>query len=1608
MQQFQFFSKDIKEVSTSFCALTEEEVETLYQEVLPMSTPFKVRVAQLLALRGDASRILALHELGEPELTKVCSRYLKTNNIRKALFASFTDEETFIDLFNGLSETAKELLLECLVWNKKRDAGCLADRLLDHPKLSLTITQHQLLVSACSVQKYISYGHFNHKVDRNAFFKRQKKSLAECAVREMYYRFHRGEKDLDKYVCFLPSVWKSVQIDGNSVRICDLILDIWKSFCINPYKCLSEWIQNCGVYKPGYYSNHHVNLMETHKSVENYARYIVACAPLYAIHKFSVHNIEYTHSPHYEKILHRARLLGDEEVFNHVIDLIRKASSPIGSWVEHLDSYLSEEDVKRVIDAVVTNTIEEIASWNVITGVKDCSYLDLVEKFLPVMKDEHSLRVLDILSIFESKFSERGYIPDRYFGLFQKEVPRDFLYHKVSEEVLEHYPTVRQFERTLCVKGNTHLCKSAASDRIDALNTLLGIACRSMDVRAIHRVVELLVGMVMPDPELHLDSKKLSKVFSPDCLGLSEKSLQRSGSAEAAAFARKGIMELLEKSIPSEENEINILFNLVLTLYTYASVYVEYEEVYCEMMKPLIRLLVNDKVSWTEDELSINSCVSLRSQLLNEKLGNKGMNPKVIERMKPFCDLERYLRGELEYFHPRKAYYPSIDSCEELPRDQVPPLSRRGLEVIFSCLDSMEDVSVYHVKVLVCTLIQNTSFKNTRTIYKENEVGIEAETGRMVKSNHSLTIQSADVIMLRKLFTDKSLQWKGTQEGLSLMQTLFLTENTASMTSLVTLLTSPSPKWGTSISLKERDRGKRVKRSSASWKKKKQEKREKEQKEEEDENSNELFLSLSKNCKVRNAFAMRYGANMINFRMKSSLRVQLLTLPQKMIVTTLPMDQESLKKCVDVSKNCYLSRLILPDGQYSEIILANYIHLLTDENLLTLFSLGRSYLQVVVHSTIATIYIHKKESIVDTTLNKSLLMIPRVLFDLIRVMILINREITMRDLHPENCEIDLVSPVPFLTRFLQSVLSESKQTIREMKVESLEEEKEKEKEKNSSTKMEVEEVKEEEVVFEPIKFDISKNDFIGRLVELIFFSRDIHAFFEAKRSTPQKRRMRGRRSILIPVQTKVPKKFPSVVRIARMMSIPVMLAICRRLMITTTFIPYADALLHIVLKSTNKPTVVQSVVSLLRETHHCITVAFISLFVRIASMPAMGSCANQLKKLVHKILKYATENKFQSVSVYFSILRFVLASILRDEEEPEESFMKELITTLIAVDIESEAGDMVFKVIMTFYAKLNHTNTTVPGCSSTCTEYVNVLNTLYENAKEGRPAKVKALLNDVVMNFGLAPTNSNFTTYLLLLRQWHIVALPDSLINQCVEVIEQPWRYYKEARLYGAALSLLFTIDKVKAIESIKKGQQTIVVFNDMTKTVDERVKAAQIPKELEEVAQKAIRENVSIPQILSQISGTTFPLSINLAVWSELGSLGEDFLPLSLFAKGVLDAMKPCQKDIIESYKDCTLDVNALAERMETFAPWVTVSLMHMSSELQSFTTWMVTNICTNLQTTNQVCHATLLAIILNKNNRYDYQFVKVNETGVGIYQYLRRWILEHKVYKLYSFIQF
>ena len=142
MQQSQFFSKDIKEVSSSFCALTEEEVEALYQEVLPMSTPFKVRVTQLLALRGDASRILALHELGEPELTKVCSRYLKTNNIRKAWFASFTDEETFIDMFNGLSETAKELLLECLVWNKKRDAGCLADRLLDHPKLSLSIMQH--------------------------------------------------------------------------------------------------------------------------------------------------------------------------------------------------------------------------------------------------------------------------------------------------------------------------------------------------------------------------------------------------------------------------------------------------------------------------------------------------------------------------------------------------------------------------------------------------------------------------------------------------------------------------------------------------------------------------------------------------------------------------------------------------------------------------------------------------------------------------------------------------------------------------------------------------------------------------------------------------------------------------------------------------------------------------------------------------------------------------------------------------------------------------------------------------------------------------------------------------------------------------------------------------------------------------------------------------------------------------------------------------------------------------------------------------------------------------------------------------------------------------
>ena len=1609
MQQSQFFSKEIKEVATSFCALTEEEVDSLYKEVLPMSTPFKVRITQLLALRGDASRILALHELGEPELTKVCSRYLKTNNIRKVLLSSFTDEKTFIDLFNGLSETAKELLLECLVWNKKRDAGCLADRLLDHPQLTLTIAQHQLLVSACSVQKYISYGRFDTSVDRNAFLKRQKKSLEECAAREMYSRFQKGEKDLDKYVRFLPSVWKSVQIDGESIRICDMILDIWDRSCFGSSSMhLSKWIQNCGKYKSDFYGDK-VNLLKTHKTVEDCARYIVACAPLYAIHKFSVSNIIHTNFSHYEEILQRARLLGDEEVFDHVINLIRKSPNPVGSWVENLDSYLSEEDVKRVIDAVMENTIEEISSWNVITGVKDHSYLDLIEKLSPVMKDEHFLLVLDILSIFESKFSERGYIPDRYFGLFQQEVPRDFLYHKVSEEVLAHYPTVRQFERTLCVKGNTHLCKPSASDRISALNTLLGIACRSMDVRAVHRVVELIVGMIMPDPEIHLESNILSKIFSPDCLGLSEKSLQRSGSAEAAAYARKGIMELLEKSVPSEKNEICILLDFVSTLYTYASVYVEYEEVYCEMMKPLIRLLVNDKVSWTEDKVNnTNTYISLRSRLLNEKLGNKGVNPKVIERMKPFCDLERYLRGELKSFHPHNATYPSMESCEDLPRDQVPPISRRGLEVVFSFLDSMEDVSVYHVKVLVCKLIQYTMFQNTRSIHKKTEVGLETETGRMVKAHHSLSIQSADMVMLRKLFTDKSLQWKGTHEGLSLMQTLFLTENTESMNSLVKLLTSSSPKWETSVYLKKGDRSKRAKRSSASWKKKKQEKEQKEQKEQkedEDEHSNDLFISLRRSNKTRSAFAIRYGSNMINFRMKSSLRVQLLTLPQKMTVTTLPMDQENLKKCVDACRDCYLSRLILPEGQYSETILANYIHLLTDENLLTLFSLGRSYLQVVVHSTIATIYIHKKESIVDASLSNNLLVIPKVLFDLIRVMILINREITVRDLHPENCEIELVSPAPFLTRFLQSVISESKQTIREMKEESLVEEKEEEEKKKevSSTEMEVEEVQ-----FEQIKFDISKNDYIGRLVELIFFSRDIHAFFETKQRAPKKQRGRLRRALdnYFGERTKTPMKFPSVVRIARMMSIPVMLAICRRLMITTTFVPYADALLHIVLKSTSEPTVIQSVVSLLKETHHCITVAFISLFVRIASMPAMESQSSQLKNLVRRILKYATENKFQSVSVYFSILRFVFASILQNEEEPEETFMKDLITTLIAVDIESEAGDMVFKVIMTFYAELNQTGSTIPDCSSTCREYVNVLMTLYRNAKEGRPAKVKALLNDVVMNFGLAPTNSNFTSYLLLLRQWHITALPESLTKQCVEIVEQPWRYYQAARLYGATLSLLFTIDKVKAIESIKKGQQTIVVFNDITKTVDERVKAAQIPKELEEVAQGAIKANVSIPQILSQISGTTFPLSINLAVWSELGELGEDFLPLSLFAKAVLDVMKPCGDKVIESYTDCTLDLNALAVRIESFAPWMIVSLMHTSSALHNFTNHMVSEIGKNLLTTNQVCHINLLAIILNKNS--SYSSLKVLETGMGIRQFVQRWILEHKVYNLYSFIQY
>ena len=1557
----QFIVKDVKDVSEAFRSLSEEEVTRLQEEVLQMDSLSKCRFARLLVCRGDALRLMHLSELTDPQLADCCLRYLKTNAVRKSLYSCFKSEETFIRLFTESSERGQQVLLECLVWNKNRPEGCLADRLYDNPSLSLTEHQRYLLYNACSVKKHMTCECVREGYEK-PYYKERKGMMEEYAVQELYKVYNELKQSFseekwiaaEKYLPYIRDCWKTWTLDGETVRVCDLIYDIWalnsdETSRVNMVLNAMNDTQKVNVCSGKENCNKCTCALPCYSHFKPLVQEIAERAPLYWIQKthflenYMKNRTRFTsiYPETVVRLVREAHIIGEEELGRGLLSLLgdvdtyRMKGLGNSSVLREMKNYLSQEEFATMVDMLMKSVLNKLKTFDMSDNITYTCLPELIMElqYLVPSSDETMVSILSLLMQHEKRYKDRSDDTLLFYSLQQKEVPLDFPYQMATKDLAAMYPTARAFESVFCSKGNTYLNTKEATDRMNVLKKLIDFAAFSRDVRVLHRCLTVYTKTELKFTDISLDLTNAFNAFSPDALGLSEVSLAHSGSAEMAAKAREGIVNALVEWGSMKKGDLMVgPLSLVLQyLFVFASAYPQFEETYVEMMKPIARLLVDKKMQWSSCVLSSYAGSAARKTLL---LSKKGEHCPLFEAEKAllqsWSNMELFMRRKLPRIDAKRISSGVLVSrVFSIPKEcNVPPMSRRFLLSLLDLLNEDTDASLVVAlmnKLIVSNVVKDNAMVESVTVLFEKDY-------RQMSHVVTNTIESNDLPMLRELFTSMEPQWKGCLKGLSVMQSLVM--QFSGLWDCQSLLCSeaPTPMSSYRIDKIPAPNAKRCKTKEST------------------------FAHLKRTEVGTVEYMLKYCAESLNTDMAMTIDVEMQAAAQKEnTIRNLSLTQEGLVWCLNTLDDCSFQNILSVKGYSSVSIARKYLRIVSEENLRDLFSLCALYFQIVLQGCVLAASLNKSDKpVLDAGVVGQIKNLQPMFFNMLTTLLLINKEMRFRHLEPKEKMVRINCLAPFLAMWLKSVAQKEKQSMRDVR---------------NEDSFVVAEVKPESVTL-----DFSDNGVVGRTVEVLVYSRVVKEFFG--------------------------KELFGLVNVVSLMDVDTILLICRRMLIVSSFVPYADSLIRRVVAMTTDDATLDKVVGIFMDSSNAITVALMGLVFRVSALPVMASKTESLRQVITKMTEYVISNNFQSASAYAIIMRWVFSTILT-AEKPDLEFLRSLMRTFAKLDMSEKAGQLVFEMAVRSAFMTGNRNDQ-RNAPNEVVSFVDSMKTVFKEAAPEKQKELNDLLLETVVLFDMGEDDQLLMRQMDYLITLKVPSIPETLQSRCKQVLEQQWRPYdRPSRILASALRLLFSLHPEDALASVKKGHVTMKAIEELWKEkgkeiTDEELSGLGVTEDCYSYI-RVNGVNDSLFNLLVDDSSNGFTVEHRLAILASFVDVDDEFLPMGLYAKALKsgiasfgDAQYP---------KDCDVDmVKVAAEMKQVVQPWMYYQLIHCYSLLKNFKEKDVMRLLEHFKTTHDESEALLLCMACGHCNFNDDSVRSV----------VTSWIKENKVYALYVFIYY
>ena len=1554
----QYISKDVRDVSEAFRSLSEEEVTRLQEEVLQMDSLSKCRFARLLVCRGDAIRLMHLSELAAPELSDCCLRYLKTNAVRKSLYSSLKSEETFIRLFTESSERGQQVLLECLVWNKDRPEGCLADRLYDNPSLSLSEHQRYLLYNSCSVKKHMTCECVREGYEK-PYYKERKGLMEEFAVQELYKVYNELKQSFseekrtaaEKYLPYIRDCWKTWTLDGVSVRVCDLIYDMWalnmdEAARVNIMLGAVNDTQTVSVTSGKENCNKCSRAITGYCHFKPLAQEIIQRAPLYWIQK--THFMEdymktkgrfsSVYPETIARLIREAHIIGEEELARSLLPLLgdvdtyRMKGLGRSSILREMKKYLSQEEFATMLNLLMKNILNKLKTFDMSDNISYTCLPELIMELLYLVPSSNEMMasILSLLMQHEKRYKDRSDDTLLFYSLQQKEVPLDFPYQMATKDLAAMYPTARAFESVLCSKGNTYLNTKEATDRMNVLKKLIDFAAFSKDVRVLHRCLTVYTKTELKFTDITLDLSNALDAFSPDVLGLSETSLANSGSAEMAAKAREGIVNALVEWGSMKKGDLMVgPLSLVLQyLLVFASAYPQFEETYTQMMKPIARLLVDKKMQWGSSVLSSYAGGAARKTLLTSKMSE---HCPIFEAEKTllqsWSNMELFMRHKLPRIDAKQISSDVLVSrAFSIPKEiNVPPMSRRFLLALLDLLNEDSDASLVMAllnKLIVSNVVKDQDTKKSSTVLFEKD-------GRQMNHVVTTTIESNDMPMLRELFTDKEPQWKGCLKGLSVVQSLLMLSSELRDCKNLFCASAPTSTSSYRIDTLPVPTAKRCKTKEST------------------------FVHLKSTEAGAVEYMLKYCADSLNMDMMMTIDVEMQAAAQKQnTIQNLSLTQEGLVWCLNTLKGSVFQNILSVKGHSSVSISRKLLRVVSEENLRNLFSLCALYFQIVLQGCVLAASLNKSDKpVLDASIVGQIKDLQPAFFNTLTMLLLINRELHFRRVEPKDKMVSINCLAPFVAMWLKSVAQKQKQSMRDVR---------------NEDSFVVAEVKPESVAL-----DFSDNAVMGRTVEILVYSRVVKEFFG--------------------------KELCGLVDVVSLMDVDSILLICRRMLIVSSFVPYADSLIRRVVAMTTDSATLDKVVGIFMDSSNAITVALMGLVFRVSALPVMASKAESLREVITKMTEYVITNNFQSASAYAIIMRWVFSTILT-AENPDLPFLHNLMHTFAKLDMKEKAGQLVFEMAVRSAFMTGN----CPDQRNAPNEVLSFVDSMKTVFKEAAPEKQKALndlLLETVVLFDMGEDDQLLMRQLEYLIALKVPAIPETLQSRCKQVLEQQWRPYdRPSRILAGALLLLFSLHPEDALASVKKGHLTMNALEKLhqekkKEIADEELRALGVTEDcFSYIRQNGV--NDSLLNLLLDTETNGFTLERRIAILGSFVDVDDEFAPLGLYAKALKSGIASLGEEVRP--KDCDVDlVKVAAEMKQTMQPWMYYQLIHCYSLLKDFKEKDVMSLLEHFKTTHDESEALLLCMVCGHCSFNDDPVRSV----------VKSWIVENKVHALYVF---